>query len=145
MYDDILFDLKGRFGDKVILSPKDIAPIIDTSIGVQANQRLRQNFPIPIIKQGTKIGITIFALARWLADGSVQPSDSDLETIAPQPATASPQPSPNKRRSKNDWMLAMEDTISFHTDLLRELQRINLINSVKDKVDISTPPDLKAL
>ncbi len=39
----------------------------------------------------------------------------------------------------------MEDTISFHTDLLRELQRINLINSVKDKVDISTPPEPKAL
>ena len=73
MFDLILSDLKGRFGDKAILSPADIAPIIAKSPAVQANLRSQGRFPIPIHRGMDKsVGITIYHLAEYLANGNVE-------------------------------------------------------------------------
>lgn len=93
-YDNILADLKRRFGDALVLSPKDIAPSIKTSEGVQANLRSEGRFPIPILPMGTKVGVSINHLAEYLAYGKVK-SIEDKET--PTPASS---PAPAQAKTK---------------------------------------------
>ena len=64
MFQQILDDLKAQFGSKVQLSPEDIAEIINVSVGEQANKRSQGRFPIPYTKDGGRIRISIYALAK---------------------------------------------------------------------------------
>lgn len=69
-YQTVLDDLKARFGDKRLLTPDDIAPLIQVTAKAQANQRARGTFPIPLLPQGAKsrkVLISIYALAEHLA------------------------------------------------------------------------------
>lgn len=68
MFQQILEDLKATFGSKIQLSPADIAEIIDMSEGQQANRRSEGSFPIPYTKDGGRIRISIYALARYLSE-----------------------------------------------------------------------------
>lgn len=68
MFQQILEDLKATFGSKIQLSPADIAEIIDMSEGQQANLRSEGRFPIPYTKDGGRIRISIYALAKYLAE-----------------------------------------------------------------------------
>jgi len=67
MIDTILTDLKGKFGDRVLLSPSDIADIIGVSVGEQANQRSKGSFPIPWNKDMGRVKISIYDLANYLS------------------------------------------------------------------------------
>lgn len=68
MFDVVLRDLQGRFGAKVLLSPEDIADIINTSVGQQANLRSEDRFPIPYEKEDLgRIKISIYDLAKYIA------------------------------------------------------------------------------
>ena len=68
MFKDILADLKAQFGVRVLLSPEDIAEIINISVGQQANMRSDGKFPIPYEKVGGRIRISIYDLAEYLAN-----------------------------------------------------------------------------
>lgn len=68
VFQQILEDLKATFGSKVQLSPADIAEIIGISEGQQANLRSEGRFPIPYTKDGGRIRISIYALAKYLAE-----------------------------------------------------------------------------
>jgi hypothetical protein len=69
MLEIILADLRRIFGNKVLLSPEDIAEIIGISVGQQANMRSDDRFPIPYDKEDTgRIKISIYALAEYLAN-----------------------------------------------------------------------------
>lgn len=68
MFKVILADLKAQFGVKVLLSPEDIAEIINISVGQQANMRSEGKFPIPYEKVGGRVRITIYDLAEYLAN-----------------------------------------------------------------------------
>lgn len=67
-YERILEDLKSHFGEKKLLSPKDIAPYISRSTHAQQALRKRNRFPIPTHKFGGKVVIKIYDLARYLSN-----------------------------------------------------------------------------
>lgn len=67
MFDVILEDLKRRFGDKIFLTPDDLALITGISIGQQAKLRSENRFPIPYEKIGNRIKISIYHLAEYLS------------------------------------------------------------------------------
>lgn len=67
MFDVILDDLKKRFGDKIFLTPDDLALITGISIGQQAKLRSENRFPIPYEKIGNRIKISIYHLAEYLS------------------------------------------------------------------------------
>lgn len=68
MFDVVLKDLQSRFGPKVLLSPEDIAQIINTSVGQQANLRSENRFPIPYEKDDLgRVKISIYDLAKYIA------------------------------------------------------------------------------
>jgi hypothetical protein len=63
MLEIILADLRDRFGDKVLLSPEDLASVINKSVGQQANERSQGKFPIPHKVEGRRVKVTIYDLA----------------------------------------------------------------------------------
>lgn len=123
MYETVLTDLKKQFGDKVLLSPGDIAPIIDASPAVQANLRSQKRFPIPVKKMGKKVGVSIYHLAEYLSTGDVK--------VAPPKADLSP-PAPSKpvrvasRTRSREWLNAFQMQIQFQFELLKKLEVIFL-------------------
>ena len=69
MLEIILADLRRIFGNKILLSPEDIAEIISTSVGQQANQRSEGKFPIPWNKDDFgRVKISIYDLAEYIAN-----------------------------------------------------------------------------
>jgi len=117
MLSTILEDLKGRFGEKVILTPEDIAPIIATSPAVQANLRSQGRFPIPVKKMGKKVGVTIYHLAEFLATGDVA-----VEVVKPDTRQSTTQ-----RIIKNrDWLVAFQAQNQFCFELHTRIEKILL-------------------
>ena len=123
MYEMVLADLKQRFGDKVMLSPSDIAPVIASSPAVQANLRLQNRFPIPVRRIGKKVGVTIYHLAEYLSTGDVKvaPPKADLSP----PAPSKPVRVPSRTRSR-EWLHAFQTQIEFQFELLKEVEVIFL-------------------
>lgn len=78
----ILNDLKERLGNRINLTPADLVEILGKSEGQQANQRSENTFPIPYTKDGSRIKITIYALAEYLANCSVSCAKSEFKNQA---------------------------------------------------------------
>lgn len=139
MFEIILEDLKRKFGDKAILSPKELAPILHTSESAQSNMRAAGTFPLPVMKQGAKIGVSVYVLAKWLADGDVPAcakKNDPVPTLLPQAKL-----SVRSKRGANDWLVAMELGVEYQSELIREIQRLNLLEKVKDFPSTSNPPE----
>jgi hypothetical protein len=86
MLELILADLRRIFGNKVLLTPEDIAEIIGISVGQQANLRSEDRFPIPYDDETGRIKISIYALAEYLANhGSKQVKTALKHEIAQAP------------------------------------------------------------
>ena len=78
MFDIILADLRNQFGPKVLLDPDDLAPVINISVGQQANLRSEGRFPIPYEKIGNRIKVSIYDLAKHLAGMARQHSKTEI-------------------------------------------------------------------
>lgn len=105
MHSIVLNDLKEKFGDQVLLSPSDIAPIIASSPKVQANLRSQGRFPIPVQKMGAKVGVSIYHLAEYLETGKVAGTSGDNEKIKKIYRLPALRQSKSSARSK-EWMMA---------------------------------------
>lgn len=105
MHSIVLNDLKEKFGDQVLLSPSDIAPIIASSPKVQANLRSQGRFPIPVQKMGAKVGVSIYHLAEYLETGKVAGASGDNEKIKKIYRLPALRQSKSSARSK-EWMMA---------------------------------------
>lgn len=66
-FEVIVKDLRRHFGNKVLLSLADIAPLIGKSPDAQYALIKRNSFPIPHTKLGRQFVISIYDLARYLA------------------------------------------------------------------------------
>lgn len=139
MFAIILQDLQKKFGEKAVLSPKELAPILHTSESAQSNMRAAGTFPLPVVKQGSKIGVSIYVLAEWLANGDV-PACQKQQKEEPQ-GLPQAKLSIRQKRGANDWLVAMELGVEYQSELIREIQRLNLLERVKDIPPTSTPPD----
>ncbi len=65
----VLEDLKKRYGDRKVLYARDIAEIIGESPSrVQRLLRAR-SLPFPVIHVGRHNGVSLYAVAQWLAVG----------------------------------------------------------------------------
>jgi hypothetical protein len=133
MYEEILTDLKKSFGPRVLLTPEDIAPLIVSSPAVQANMRASGTFPLPVRKIGRRVGVTIYHLAEYLANGAVvseanKPSSS-LLPLATKVLTKRKIPI---RKRETDWLLAMQTQINFQAELVINVKRVLLARSLPE-------------
>lgn len=141
MIETVLADLKSRFGEKVLLSPEDIAPIISSSPAVQANLRSQGRFPIPVKKIGRKIGITIYHLAEYLANGDVKvevkPID-EVELILNKTTS-------KKRKNNRDWLTAFQMQNNFNNELFVCVEKLILEEELNTSKDIDLKKDTKKI
>lgn len=121
MYQTILNDLTARFGANVLLTPEQIAPIIASSPAVQANLRSQGRFPIPIRRVGSKVVVSIYHLAEFIANGDVV-----VDSFQPEPVKrtikATPKSKSNTVVIDKSWMTALQDIEEFHFKLVRAVE-----------------------
>lgn len=103
MLEIILADLRDRFGDKVLLSPEDLASVINKSVGQQANERSQGKFPIPHKVEGRRVKVTIYDLAEHLANLGKTQVKQDLARI-PDKLTRTQKKSTKGLLEKNWWL-----------------------------------------
>jgi hypothetical protein len=133
MYEEILVDLKKSFGPKVILTPEDIAPLIASSPAVQANMRASGRFPIPVRKIGKKIGITIYHLAEYLANGTVATQvHKPTPFVLPVASKVAIKFKSPIRKRETDWLLAMQIQVNFHAELVVHVKKELLARSLPE-------------
>ena len=127
MHSIVLSDLKEKFGDQVMLSPSDIAPIIASSPKVQANLRSQGRFPIPVQKMGAKVGVSIYHLAEYLETGKVAGSIGDTKDIKKIYSLPALRQRKSSARSK-EWMMAfrlkLDEQHAFEVELFERVLRM---------------------
>lgn len=141
MIETVLADLKSRFGEKVLLSPEDIAPIIARSPAVQANMRSQGRFPIPIKKMGSKVGITIYHLAEYLANGDVKVEVkpiNEVELILNKTTS-------KRRKNNRDWLTAFQMQNNFNNELFVRVEKLILEEELNTSKDSDLKKDTKKI
>ena len=132
MFRVILEDLKAQFGAKVLLTPEDIADIIGVSVGQQANLRSEGRFPIPYKKDGGRVKISIYDLAKYLSGESEIHAKQEIKRIT-APMSRSDRKATKGHLQGKWWSLRCKSIIAIirKSNLSNDL-RVNLINAPKD-------------
>ena len=132
MFHVILEDLKARFGAKVLLSPEDIADIIGVSVGQQANQRSEGRFPIPYRKDGGRVKVSIYDLAKYLSGESEIHAKQEIKKVT-APLSRSDRKAMKGHLQGQWWALRGKQVISIirKSNLLNDL-RINPVNEPEE-------------
>lgn len=137
MLEIILADLRGIFGNKVLLTPEDIAEIIGISVGQQANLRSEDRFPIPYDDKTGRIKISIYALAEYLANHGRK----QVKTVLKQETKLGPdKPTRVQKKARKGhlegqwWALRQRQVIAVINRSLLELElAINPFEKKKDR------------
>ena len=88
-YQQVLKDLRDIYGDQKVLFPEDLGDLL----GHQVAKSLKANLgiPLPVLKVGKRVGVSIYDAAEWIANGktSIRPTTKKAirEGLAP-PAQA---------------------------------------------------------
>lgn len=132
-YQTVLDDLKARFGEKVLLTPQDIAPVISRSPEVQANMRYHQQFPIPVKKDpnGRRVFVSIYHLAEYIATGNVL-LEKNSEPVEP---AVKVKPKTNKGVDDKSWQFALMNVSQFTYELAKavEYEELQLLLPQQEK------------
>lgn len=142
-YEEVLADLKKDFGKKIDLSPADVAPYIDKSPDAQMALRKRKTFPIPYEKEGGRIVIKIYDLARYCSkEPSPPPSQTTSPAVEKNRKIALPPLAKNHRRPSLGKTLfdfaanikKQELQVRFMNELFIELERIYFAKQTPDNL-----------
>jgi hypothetical protein len=163
--DEILRDLRQAYGHKVLLSPEDLALAIGRSPKAQANMRSRGAFPMPIKRVGGRVGVSVYALADYLADDSPSASPAaatPADSIAAIPASGQPAASGKKaptgaakrkaasarkpepwlparsRKSLGPALLGFRQALDFWAAVYAEIEAAELSAALPDKLRAKT-------
>jgi hypothetical protein len=104
----ILGDLKARYGDKVLLDPKDLEPALGITVGQQANLRSAGRFPIRTTKVGNKVKVSIYDMADYLS--SLCEASVDIEIKASSPVSRAEKKA-LKGHLEGQWWLEFQQVV----------------------------------
>jgi hypothetical protein len=132
----ILADLRNQFGKKTLLTPEDLADVIDQSPGAQAVARHRGQFDIPLTPRGRRVLVSIYDLADWLSrDGSAPAAPVAPPQIESVPVTKGGKP---RRASLGPLLLMVRARLDFDMRLFAALEA-KTFNAVTKKIDKPRP------
>jgi len=132
MYKIILSDLRQQFGSKVLLSPEDLADVIDVSVGQQANLRSADKFPIPHNKDDFgRVKVSIYDLANYLANLGGAQVKQEMAQI-PDKLTRIQKKSTKGRLAKDWWRFRCS---SIYSIINRSLLDFELVANPTPKVN----------
>lgn len=63
----ILKDLRQQFGKKSVLYAEDIAEVLGISLSASYSLKSRGGLNLPVVETGGRAGVSIYAVAEWLA------------------------------------------------------------------------------
>jgi len=126
--DEILADLHREFPGAKVLTSDQVARVLATTPAAIANMRHRGTFPIEVKKVGSRVCVSVYDLAEFLATGSVV-STSKAPSALVESSSARGlgliSPSSGKRsKGKYDWLLAFRRSIDFQERVYAELERL---------------------
>ena len=110
-------DLKGRYGDRMLLSPADLVEVLGISEGQQANLRSSGKFPIATKKIGSSVRVSIYDLAKYLSAGAETAAKAEIKGVDTVNRIAKKQA---KGRLAHGWWL------SYQTKVFAVLERVRL-------------------
>lgn len=116
MFDVILDDLRKRFGDKVVLGTDDLEAVLGVSRGQQANLRSQNRFPIQTRKIGSRVVVSIYDLAKHLADDCDTEVKATMASEAPKAEERQSRKAKKARRGlleKNWWLFRADSIIAI--------------------------------
>lgn len=123
MLEIILADLRQRFGDKVLLSPEDLASVIGVSVGQQANQRSQNKFPIPHKVEGRRVKVSIYDLAVYLAGIGSSSVRAEIKAM-PDTLTRRAKKQVKGRLQQGWWLFHCPMVVSIISKSILELELI---------------------
>jgi hypothetical protein len=130
LFDIVLNDLRGKFGDKVLLSPQDISDIIGMSVGEQANKRSADDFPIPWSKDSGRIKVTIYHLADYIANHGKKQVKQQMAKI-PEKLTRIQKKATKGHLEKEWWLFRSPQITAILEKSILEIQLTPQGNSTK--------------
>ena len=137
--DSILEDLRKTFGKQSILYAEDIAKLLGSDHRVVKSLEAKQAIPLPMKKVGNKVGVSIYAVADWLAS-SDKPSASPRKTSVKHlkmPARA--------RASLGRSLLFLRTQIDFLEEICVELYVLDSESQAEDEINrLLSRPNQKA-
>lgn len=117
MNKEILGDLRQRYGDKVLLDPKDLESALGISTGQQANLRSSGQFPIKTTKIGNKVKVTIYDLADYLSGACDEEVKVQLD--ATQGTLSRPEKKARRGHLEKDWWCRFSQAVYAAIDKQR--------------------------
>lgn len=136
MYKIILSDLRQQFGSKVLLSPEDLAEVIDVSVGQQANLRSADKFPIPHNKDDFgRVKVSIYDLASYLANLGKAQVKHEIAQI-PDKLTRLQKKSAKGRLSKDWWQFRCSSIYSIINRSLLDFELVAKAEHLKNQIKV---------
>lgn len=131
LYQTALDDLKKDFGAKKLLTPEDIAEVIDRSASAQAILRCRGDFPMPTKKVGGKVYISIYDLARYLTDPTASKPVKTASSGVAGLGKSSRMPNITKALLAFDDAIAKQSMkLQFMWDLKAKVEQLLITNEI---------------
>lgn len=131
----ILKDLQATYGPRKVLYSDDVAAILGKSVGAVYSMKSKDGFPLPIIEVGGRPGVSIYAMADWLADGAhTKPKASTSKA----PPLAPPK---RKRESLGKFLRGLRTQRNFLAELDAEVERLVIAEEARPAArKRATPP-----
>jgi len=111
----ILKDLREQFGQQTVLYAEDIAKLLGEDHRVVQSLLKANSLPITVKKVRTRLGVSIYEVAEWLATSDETQSKSKLtsETKVKRPS--------KKRPSLGKSLIALKTQMDFIAEIIIEL------------------------
>ena len=121
----ILKDLREQFGQQTVLYAEDIAKLLGEDHRVVKSLLKANSLPITVKKVRTRLGVSIYEVAEWLATSdeiqSKTKHTSEIKVKAPS----------KKRPSLGKSLIALKTQMDFLTEIIIEL---NYMEDEREKV-----------
>ena len=129
MYHDILEDLKQEYPGRKILTLEEVAGMVSKTRMALYKLKERGGLTIPFKKEGGKYQISIYAFAKWLAEGGDE-KPVQAGKVSVEPVKKKPRSGVSIGKILFGFMeniQQMQEQVDFNMALYRELEQIELM------------------
>ncbi len=152
----VVEDLKKQFDGATLLTPKQVAIVIQTNEKVQANMRSQNSFPIPVKQNGKKILMDVYDIAEYVVTGKCSAKVAEQEkqeeliqqagarvpdpkfpkpSKTPAASTTSTAPANPKSKYGSLFLRGFRSTLDFYEEVYIELEKLFLEEEIAEVVE----------
>lgn len=130
MYEKVLADLKSQFPGRFTLNIDEVAAALHKSKQALASMVHRGTFPLPVLKVGNRVAVSIYHMAEFLATGNVSPPQP--AAIKASAATKIIEEAKQRRRKRGqyDWMVSFRTALDFQEGVYSALEKLRILEEL---------------